>query len=84
MPSCHYPPDSSGPGTNRKPDPEGLDMYEGGKVNIVIRDSGAKSRERRRVHFHAATLYLYSEESNEELEDGKPIRLFKRCDRRSE
>lgn len=48
MPSCHYPPDSSGPGTNRKPDPDGLDMYEGGEVNIVMKDSGAKSRERRR------------------------------------
>lgn len=48
IPPCRHPPDSSGPGTNRKPDPDGLDMYEGGKVNIVMKDSGAKSRERRR------------------------------------
>lgn len=48
MPSCHCPPDSSGPGSKRKPDPEGLDMYKGGKGNIVMKDSGAKSRERRR------------------------------------
>lgn len=56
MPSCHDPSNSSGPWTNRKPDPDGLDMYEGGKVDIVVKDSGTTA-ERRGLHFHAATLY---------------------------
>lgn len=82
MPSSHDPSNSSGPGTNRKPDPDGLDMYEGGKVDIVVKHSGANSR-KKRPSFPCCHTVQISEESIEELEEGKLIGLFKGCDGRS-
>lgn len=82
MPFCHDPHNYSGSETNRKPDPDGLGMYKGGKVNIVMKNSAAKSRNREAF---ISMLLKDSEDKwrHKELKEGKLIRLFKGYDWRS-